>query len=269
MRMTCATLLTLFLTLSPALTSPAAAAGADLAAARRELRSAVSDGRAEEIRSARDAFALLAAGDPGSPELAYWLALADWRLVPMLSDSESATAKQLCKEGIAACDRAIAARPKFADAVALRAALQGLAFRFVSPQAGMALGAEIEEGYGRASGLEPDNPRVLLLKGLSDLYKPKEVGGGPGKARPYLERAVAAFAKAAPGDSTAIDWGRDDVLVWSGICASRLGDWAGARARFREALAVNPRHAWTKYVLLPEAEKRLAGGAAPADGGAK
>ncbi len=245
-------------------TAHADAAG--LAAARRQLAAAVTEGSTPGLRQARDAFALLRAGDPASPELAYWLALADWRLVPVLPDSESAAARQLCKEGIAACDRAIAARPKFADAVALRAGLQGLAFRFLSPQAGMALGAEMEEGYGRAMGLEPDNPRVLLLKGLGTLYKPKEVGGGPQAARPILERAVAAAAAAPPaeGDSTSIDWGRDDVLVWSGICASRLGDWSAARARFREVLARNPGHAWTRYVLLPEADKKLAAKGAPA-----
>lgn len=248
-----------------AVTAPAARAGDDLAAARRGLGAAVTNGSASEVRRARDAFALLQAGDPASPDLAYWLALADWRLVPMLPDSEKASAKQLVKEGIAACDRAIAARPKFADAVALRAGLQGLAFMFVSPQAGMALGAEMEEGFGRASGLEPGNPRVLLLKAINTLHKPKEVGGGPEKAKPDFERAVAAFAaapKPATADGATIDWGRDDALVWSGICASRLGDWTGARERFREALAVNPDHAWTKHVLMPEAERKLA--AAPA-----
>lgn len=238
------------------LLAPAVRAGEPFADARRALESAVSAGSAAEIRKARDAFAVLAAGDPKSAELAYWLALADWRLVPVLPDSEKASARTLVKDGIAACDRAIAAKPRFADAVALRAGLQGMAYQFVSPQAGMALGAEMEEGLGRALGMEPGNPRVLLLKGMNDLHKPKEVGGGPEKAKPSFEAAVAAFAKAPAGG--ALDWGRDDALAWSGICASRMGDWESARSRFRELLAVNPGHAWTKYVLLPEAEKKLA-----------
>lgn len=256
------------LVLALVLAAPAAHAADDagLAAARRGFYAAVTNGNAAEIRKARDAFALLQAGDPKSPELAYWLALADWRLVPMLPDSSKGTARQLVKEGIAACDRALAARPRFADAVALRAGLQGLSYAFVNPSEGMALGAEMEEGYGRASGLEPANPRVLLLKGMNELHKPKAVGGGPDPAQPIFAAAVAAFAQAAPGDSTAIDWGRDDAFVWSGICASRLGDWAGARAHFQKALAANPAHAWTRYVLLPEAEKKLAAQAAPAEG---
>lgn len=231
-----------------------------LAEAKRALAAAVTAGRAPALREARDAIALLAAGDSASPELAYWLALADWRLVPVLPDSEKAAAKQLCREGIAACDRALAAKPNFADAVALRAGLQGLSFQFVSRQAGMALGAEMEEGYGRALGMEPGNPRVLLLKGMNDLYKPKDVGGGPGKAQPYFEKAVAAFEKPGRPTEGGIDWGRDDVLLWSGACASRLGDWAKARERFRAVLARSPEHAWVKHVLLPEAEAKLSGG---------
>lgn len=243
-------------TLALTLLVPTARAGDGFADARRALADAVSSGRDPEIRRARDAFAVLAASDPKSPELAYWLALADWRLVPVLPDSEKTSARTLVKDGIAACDRAIAAKPRFADAIALRAGLQGMAYQFVSPQAGMALGAEMEEGLGRALGMEPENPRVLLLKGMNDLHKPKEVGGGPEKAKPSLEAAVAAFAKVPAGG--ALDWGRDDALVWSGICASRMGDWAVARARFEQVLAANPGHAWTKYVLLPEAERKLA-----------
>lgn len=243
-------------TLALTLLVPTARAAGDFADARRSLAAAVTAGSAAELRKARDAFAVLAAGDPKSAELAYWLALADWRLVPVLPDSDKAAARTLVKDGIAACDRAIAAKPRFADAIALRAGLQGMAYQFVSPQAGMALGAEMEEGLGRALGMEPENPRVLLLKGMNDLHKPKEVGGGPEKAKPSLEAAVAAFAKVPAGG--ALDWGREDALVWSGICASRMGDWAAARTRFEQVLAANPAHAWTKHVLLPEAEKKLA-----------
>jgi hypothetical protein len=252
--------LTQTLALCLLLVAPAARAAdtAGLAAARRGLYAATSSGSATDLRRARDAFALLQANDAASPEIAYWLALADWRLVPMLLDSDKPAAKQLCKEGIAACDRAVAVRPKFAEAVALKAGLQGMAFMFLSSQAAMSIGAEMEESYGRASGLEPGNPRVMLLRGINVLHKPKEVGGGPDKARPLLERAVAAFAVLPPADSTAIDWGRDDAIVWSGICASRMGDWVSARERFRQVLALNPGHAWTRYVLLPEAEKQLA-----------
>ncbi len=253
---------TAVLVLALAFAAPAAGAGLARtpAGARRALDRAVTLADASAIREARDAFALLTAAEPGSPERLYWLALADWRLVPMLADSEKTSARLLVREGIGACDRAVARRPKFADAVALKAALQGLAYQFVSRQAGMALGAEMEEGYGRALALEPANPRVLLLKGLNDLYKPKDVGGGPEKAKSWFERSLAAFAKAAPAGDDAIDWGRDDALLWSGVCASRLGDWRTARERFREVLARSPDHAWVKKVLLPEAEKQLAGG---------
>lgn len=124
--------------------------------------------------------------------------------------------------------------------------------------AAMTLGPEMDEEYGRAEGMEPENPRAMLFKAIGTLHKPAFVGGGPGKAQPLFARALVLFGKAAVADSTAIDWGQDDALVWAGICESRLDNWPGALARFREVLALNPGHAWTTYRLLPEAEKQAA-----------
>lgn len=234
------------------------AAREDVAAAARVLDAAVAGGDVARIRAARDAIAVLQAAEPGVPELDYALALADWRLVPLLPAAQKPAAKQLCKEGIAACERALAARPKLADAMALESGLQGVAFQFLSSQAAISLASEMEERFARAAALEPDNPRVLLLRGLHELHKPRDVGGGPARALPLLERATTAFATAAPAPG-GIAWGHADAWIWHGIAASRAGDWARARADFRRALEVQPGHAWVERVLLPEAEKRAAG----------
>ena len=63
-------------------------------------------------------------------------------------------------------------------------------------------------------------------------------------------------------DTSAGNWGRADAHLWAGICASRAGDWKTAAARFREALAIAPGHVWVSKKLLPDAEKKLAEGAA-------
>lgn len=242
-----------------ALTLAAAVQAADpsmLVAAKRELKAAVTHGKTEEMLRARASFAALLAAEPANPSLNYWVALCGWRALPLLTDTDKEAAKKLCKESIAACDRAITARPKFADAIALKAGLQALSLSF-NPAAAMALGPEMDEAYGRAEGLDESNPRVLLFKGINTLHKPAFVGGGADKARSIFERAIALSA-ATSSDSTAIDWGREDVHVWSGICLSRLNRWTEAAAEFRKALALNPEYAWAKYRLLPDAEKRAA-----------
>ena len=238
---------------------PAAAAdAAGLAAARASLADAVSRADAADIQRARAAFMALQADDPGSPALAYWIALCCWRAEPIVYPNDRDAARKLCKDGIAQCDRAFAADPRFGEALALKASLQGLAISFV-PSGAMSLSAEMDEGFARATSLDPKNPRIAFMRALITLHKPLNVGGGPERAKPQFERALALYAAAgdAPGRQ-GIAWGRDDALLWSGRCLGMLGDWAGARARYREALSLNPAHRWVKDVLLPEADKHLA-----------
>lgn len=251
--------LLLSLTLSPE-SATAAADPAALALAKRQLQAAVNGGKLDAILAARASFIGQAASG-GSPALNYWIAYASWRAVPLAMSADRDEAKQLCKEGIAAADRAIVADARFADAIALKAGLQGLSFTF-NPMSGMTLGPEMEEAYGRAEGMSPGNPRVALLKGIGTLHKPAFVGGGAKNARPQLQHAIELFAGSAPADSVAIDWGRDDAFLWAGRCAEQLDDLAGAKALYLEALGVNPNLGWVKAILLPAVEKKLAGGKA-------
>jgi len=175
----------------------------------------------------------------------------------MLGPDARDLGRRLCREGVAACDRALAAEPKFAEALALKAGIQGLSLGYV-PAAAMALGPEIAENGASARGMQPDNPRVALLVGINMLHTPAFAGGGPARARPLLERAVALFEGAA-GDTSDMAWGRVDAYIWSGRCRAAMADWAGARERYRQALAIAPEHAWVKRSLLPEAEQHLAG----------
>lgn len=245
------------LSAAPALAADPAA----LNAARAELQAAVNHGKAEEIQHARAGFAALLAAEPNSSELNYWVALCGWRVIPLMPDTEQAAAKRVCKESIAACDRALAANARFADALALKAALQALSLRF-SPAATMSIGPEMEEEYGRAEGMAPENPRVGLFKAINTLHKPEFIGGGAKKAKVQFAHVLELFAKAPVGGANGIDWGRDDALIWAGICESRMDNWPGALARFKEVLALNPDNAWVRHRLLPEAEKQVVAKAA-------
>jgi tetratricopeptide (TPR) repeat protein len=242
-------------------TTAFAAAPSGFAAAMRGLDRAVTHGKLDEIQQARAAFAALVADDPGSKQAQYGLALADWRIVPLLDPGQSDLGRKLCKEGIAGCDRVLAADPQSADALALKAGLQGLSLAY-APMAMMSLGPESSENSGRARGMAPDNPRVLLLAGISTLHTPAFAGGGAEKAKTLFERSIALYEAAGVADTSAIAWGRVDAYLWAGRCCSALKDWAGARDRYRQALAIEPEHAWIQHSLLPAAEKQLAAGSA-------
>jgi tetratricopeptide (TPR) repeat protein len=244
---------------------PARAAGpeaAAVAAAKLALQSAVDHGRAQEILAARAQFAGLSAAAPEQSSLHYWVALASWRAVPLMKedDAAKAQARKICRDAIERCDKVLAKAPKHADAIALKAGLQGLWLSF-EPAAMMSLGMQMEQAMERARELEPANPRVVFLDGINTFHKPGFVGGGADKARVKFDEAIVLFAKAAPGeagDPDAIAWGADDAFVWAGRAAMKEKDYAAARAYYRKALAANPNNGWVRHSLLPNVEKQLA-----------
>ena len=240
----------------------------ELETGQRQLDEAVTKGDPKDILRVRAGFAALLAAEPDSPVLNYWVALCGWRALPMVTETDKEAAKKLCKESIAACDRVLAGKPKHADAIALKAALQALSLAF-NPSAAMSLGPEMIESYAKAETLEPDNARVQLFKGINTLHMPAFIGGGPAKAKPIFERAIALADASSARDTSAGNWGRADAHLWAGICLSRMDDWKGAQARYREALAIAPGHVWLSKKLIPDAEKHLADGGASGAGGAK
>jgi tetratricopeptide (TPR) repeat protein len=248
------------------LATPARAAdAAAVAAAKSALQSAVDQGEPAAMLAARAQFAALAAAEPKSAALHYWVALATWRAVPLLMDDKDKKdqAKKLCKDAIERCETALTIAPKHADAMALKAGLQGLWLSF-DPGSMMSLGMLMEQGMSTARDLEPGNPRVLLLDGVNTLHKPAFVGGGADKARAKFDAAIALYDKSATGpaavsgDPSVIAWGRDDACLWAGRAAMKESNFAAAKAYFQRALAINPNNGWVRTSLLPAAEKRLA-----------
>ena len=233
-----------------------------LAAAKRALQRGVNNSKADSILQARRQFQALAAVEPKSARLHYWMAVADWRATPLLmrdtTRSSRERAKKRCLSGLKEAQQALDLDPGFGEALALKAGLQGLSLSFGDPSEGPTVGMQMESDLGRALGMAANNPRVHLLDGLNTLHKPAFVGGGPAPALAKLRRAIELFAADTTADAAAPDWGHDDACLWAGHCAMQLQDHGGARDYFREALVVNPDNAWVRYALLPEAEREAA-----------
>lgn len=255
--------LVIMLLLFATLASPSRAADtAGHDSAQRALTAAVHQGEVKGMLRARAQFAGLATADPQDWRAHYGVALASWRAVPLLTDTDKSEAKKVCESGLAAIDRAIKLDKSSGEAIALKVGLQGLWLGF-NPAAGMMMGMEMEESMGRAEALSPTSPRVVLLKGMNTLHKPAFVGGGADKAMPLFERAIALAAEESRADSTSPSWGHDDVHVWAGRCAEKLGKLDAAVTHYKHVLEVSPDHGWTRSILLPKAEKALAAASKP------
>lgn len=222
---------------------------AAVAAARRALRAAVSRSDADALLKARARFLALSSAEPDLAVLHGWVAVADWRVAPLLLAKDRTQAERYAKDGLEHLEAALKLDERCADCWALKAGLHGFLITF-DPASGMTLGPQTMTELGRAQGIAPNNPRVWLLDGINTLHMPVAFGGGPARALDKLRRAQELFA--AGPDSGAFDWGREDAWIWAGRVAAQQHDYAAADSCYAKVLALDPDNAWVKQRLLPE-----------------
>ncbi len=222
---------------------------AAVAAAQRALKAAVSRSDPEALLKARARFMALAGAEPDVAALHGWVAVADWRVAPLLMAKDRAQAERYAKDGLEHCEAALKLDERCADCWALKAALHGFLITF-DPASGMTLGPQTMAELGRAQAIAPNNPRVWLLDGINTLHMPVAFGGGPARALDKLRRAQELFA--AGPDTGAFDWGREDAWIWAGRIAAQQHDYAAADSCYAKALALDPDNVWVKQRLVPE-----------------
>src|SRR5580692_5262206 len=62
----------------------------------------------------------------------------------------------------------------------------------------MTNGKDASEALEKGLALDPNNPRLYYLQGMSLFYTPAQFGGGKDKAKPLFEKSVALFKAAQP-----------------------------------------------------------------------
>ncbi len=132
----------------------------------------------------------------------------------------------------------------------------------VKPLNAVGLGRRFNRAMNRARELEPDNPRVVLLKAITDYNLPRIVGGNKDRAVDGLLRAASLFENETVSDPVLPSWGHDQTYARLGIAYMDEGDFEGAREALGQALALNPDYRWVSDVLMPsvdEAEAEAAG----------
>jgi len=72
-------------------------------------------------------------------------------------------------------------------------------------------GEIVESSLRKAEKLNPNNPRVTLLKAQNLYYTPKEYGGGSDKALPIVQESLAQFKTFKPASTLHPSWGHDQA----------------------------------------------------------
>ncbi|MGH8146157.1 MAG: hypothetical protein ACREPY_07470 [Rhodanobacteraceae bacterium] len=190
----------------------------------------------------------------------YYLGYANHALAEDYIGQDDHKAGDYLDKAEAALQRAIHADPDFAEAHALLASVYGLEIG-MHPIKGMWLGSRLGKQMRRAGALAPRNPRVTLIRAISDAYTPSAFGGSKTRAMREFGMAIEQFATYQPSNALAPTWGRAGAHALRGDAEVAAGQTAAAVRDYQAALALAPDYAAVKKALA----KLHAPASSPAD----
>jgi tetratricopeptide (TPR) repeat protein len=216
--------------------------------ASREIEAANEAGDLNRLTSAAAMIDRVLIAMPNDPLLLYYRSLALYRSATLYTGlKKNEEAKRVLDEADLLLEQATARAPT-ADALALRSSVIGLMIGLSgNPLSGMTLGPKSSELLDRAKEIEPKNPRVWLISGISAMFTPKTFGGGAERAERDLRKAIALFET----DRPVAPWGRADAWIWLGQALQKEEKIDDARAAYQKALEIQPGNQWVQRVLLP------------------
>lgn len=131
-----------------------------------------------------------------------------------------------------------------AESLALLSSVYGMQIALDSSK-GATLGRKSAKAIASAEQLEPQNPRVALIKAIAAYNTPAMFGGSMQNAKTLASTAIERFAQ--PCDT--ICWGEAEAYTWRGLAKQELGDTQGAMEDWQQALSLDKNYGWAKFLL--------------------
>jgi tetratricopeptide (TPR) repeat protein len=218
--------------------------------AKAELKSGVNVFDDAIMKNAKDKFLnLLVKEQAKKGYLHYYVALCDYRLaIYYMTENQMDEAEVHTMESQKHLEQAMELMPSWGEPAALYASMLGFEIAFDWSKA-MTLGMKSNEYLGKALDLEPGNPRILYIKGSSELFTPEAYGGGADKAIETFKKAVDLFEKERVEDPLKPSWGKEEAFTFLGMAYEQTGEKKKAEEFYRKALDVNPEFGLAKENL--------------------
>jgi tetratricopeptide (TPR) repeat protein len=128
---------------------------------------------------------------------------------------------------------------------ALLAQVYGLRIAY-QPMRGGELGPKSVMALSKAQSISPNNPRVLLIKGVSKYNTPAMFGGSKHQALIELSNAIEQYSN---DQHSEFHWGFAEAYTWRGLTQLELGNKDAALADWAKAIEISPNHGWAKNLL--------------------
>jgi tetratricopeptide (TPR) repeat protein len=202
--------------------------------------------QAEAFQAATETFKRAAEADPQNDMADYWQGaalfyLASYYLHAREQDKNIRQGESTVDEGIQVLTRAIGKNPAFSESYALRGVLRGMKIK-LNTWAVFSHGPAVQSDRDQALKLNPDNPRVHYLTGVSLWMSPEIFGGGAKQALGHFLKAEELFAVEASREKSLLDprWGYGTCLSFIGDVYAKQGEWQLAYKYYQKTLMLNP-----------------------------
>lgn len=176
----------------------------------------------------------------------YEQALAQYRMslsANLLSQDELAVTS--LNKSIEQLEQLDQATPNNPEIKALLAQVYGYKIA-LEPMKGMYYGPKSATTIAAAEDLAPNNPRVLLVKGIGKYNTPAIFGGSTDAAAAAFDKAIEAFNNDKASDYY---WGHAEAYTWRGLVQLQQGNIAMAKQDWQHALEINPDYGWAQMLL--------------------
>jgi tetratricopeptide (TPR) repeat protein len=169
----------------------------------------------------------------------YYLGYAYYALVQLEIGRDDDKADADVDKAEAALKAALKASPGFAEARALLAATYGLEIG-LHPFHGVWLGSRIGKQMDRAQVLSVHNPRITLIRGISDYFTPSAFGGDRSRARREFAQAIKQFDAFTSPNALAPTWGKAEAYALLAEAEADAHDKTAAKRDYQAALQLAP-----------------------------
>ncbi len=236
-------------------------AGEEIRAARTLARDGDLQGDWNKVLKARERFENLAR----QPDIAwlanYYLAYSDWRLSSLAYMGAGVPSqKRLLERVLQELELALAGHPDFADAQALRAMVSGIMMGLDQTRVAATVPV-LTESWKAALENGAKNPRVQMMRAMSEFFAPPQYGGNREGAMERWKQAIALFEQERP-DPLLPDWGHAEAWAWLGGIYLFIDDRPKAVEAFDRCLKLRPDFWWVDRIAMAQA--RTAATTAPA-----
>ncbi|MEW6517179.1 MAG: tetratricopeptide repeat protein [candidate division FCPU426 bacterium] len=202
--------------------------------------------QAGAFQEAVEVFKRAEEAEPGNYLTDYWQGaalfyLASYYLHAREQDRNQHQGESTVDEGIRVLTRAIERNPAYSESFALRGVLRGMKIK-LNTWAVFSHGPGVQSDRDQALNLNPDNPRVHYLTGVSLWMSPEIFGGGAKQALAHFLKAEELFEAEAGKKHPPLDpaWGYSTCLSFIGDVYAKQGEWQQAYRYYQKSLMANP-----------------------------